>query len=68
MQADEVAGTDAERTADRVAQILDQLPTLRDFSEDLQRLQKALNTMVGQCKGSAYTIDDCPIIDALYVE
>jgi len=36
--------------------------------EDLQRLQKALNTMVGQCKGSAYTIDNCPIIDALYVE
>lgn len=36
--------------------------------DDLQRLKKALNLMVGQCKGKKYSIDDCPIIDALYVE
>ncbi|HHF0568045.1 TPA: helix-turn-helix domain-containing protein [Vibrio alginolyticus] len=36
--------------------------------DDLQRLKKALNTMVSQCKGSRYSIDDCPVIDALYVE
>ncbi|MDQ7075326.1 MAG: helix-turn-helix domain-containing protein [Gammaproteobacteria bacterium] len=36
--------------------------------EDLKRLQGALNDMVGQCKGSVYTIDNCPIIDALYLE
>jgi MerR family mercuric resistance operon transcriptional regulator len=36
--------------------------------DDLQRLKKALNTMVSQCKGNRYSIDDCPIIDALYVE
>ena len=35
---------------------------------DLERLKKALNKMVSQCKGSRYSIDDCPIIDALYVE
>lgn len=35
---------------------------------DLERLKTALNTMVSQCKGSRYSIEDCPIIDALYVE
>ena len=35
---------------------------------DLERLKKALNKIVSQCKGSGYSIDDCPIIDALYVE
>jgi len=35
---------------------------------DLERLKKALNDMVGQCKGDNFTIDNCPIIDALYVE
>lgn len=36
--------------------------------DDLERLKKALNTMVSRCKGSRYSIDDCPIIDALYVD
>ena len=36
--------------------------------DDLERLKKALNTMVSQCKGSRYSIDNCPIIDAPYVK
>ncbi len=36
--------------------------------DDLEKLKSALNMMIGQCKGSDYSIDDCPIIDALYVE
>ena len=35
--------------------------------DDLQRLKSALNSMVSQCKGEGFSIDDCPIIDALYV-
>ncbi len=33
---------------------------------ELQNLQKALNKMIIKCKGEQYTIDDCPIIDALF--
>ena len=36
--------------------------------DDLKRLQSALNAMVSQCKGEAYTVDDCPIIESLYVD
>ena len=36
--------------------------------DDLERLKIALNEMVGKCKGEGFTIDNCPIIDALYVE
>ena len=36
--------------------------------KDLERLKSALNKMASQCKGEDYTIDNCPIIDALYVE
>jgi len=36
--------------------------------DDLERLKVGLNQMVAQCKGQGYTVDDCPIIDALYVE
>lgn len=36
--------------------------------KDLERLKSALNKMASQCKGENYTIDNCPIIDALYVE
>ena len=36
--------------------------------DDLTRLKDALNQMVGQCKGQNYSINNCPIIDALYVE
>lgn len=35
--------------------------------DDLERLKSALNQMVAQCKGKNYSIDDCPIIDALYI-
>lgn len=36
--------------------------------DDLKRLQRALTQMVGQCKGEKFSIDDCPIIDALYTK
>jgi len=36
--------------------------------DDLLRLKKALYEVVCECKGGGYSIDDCPIIDALYVE
>ncbi len=32
----------------------------------LKNLQAALNSMVLKCKGENYSIDDCPIIDALF--
>ena len=35
---------------------------------DLERLKEALNQMVVQCKNQELTIDNCPIIDALFVE
>lgn len=34
--------------------------------DDLKRLQKALNEMSVRCSGENYSVDDCPIIDALY--
>ena len=36
--------------------------------DDLQRLEMALNKIVNQCKGSDFSIEDCPIIDALSVD
>ena len=36
--------------------------------DDLQKLKTALNKMISQCKGTGYSIDDCPIIDALFVK
>ncbi len=35
--------------------------------DDLKRLKQALNEMVSQCEDSQNSIDDCPIIDALFV-
>ena len=35
---------------------------------DLKRLQTALNEMVAHCKGDQYSIDDCPIVDALFTK
>ncbi|KGJ99188.1 MerR family transcriptional regulator [Thalassotalea sp. ND16A] len=35
---------------------------------DLQRLQSALDEMVTHCKGNQNSIDDCPIVDALFTE
>lgn len=34
--------------------------------EDLQRLHHALMEMANRCKGQSYSLDQCPIIDALY--
>ena len=34
----------------------------------LLRLKKALYEVVCECKGGDYSIDNCPIIDALYTE
>jgi MerR family mercuric resistance operon transcriptional regulator len=34
--------------------------------DDLQRLKQAMDTMVSQCKGGSYSVDECPIVDALY--
>lgn len=42
--------------------------TVQEKIDDLQRLKTALNQMISKCKGEGYSIDDCPIIDALYVE
>lgn len=36
--------------------------------DDLERLKTALNIMVGQCKGGMLSMENCPIIDSLYVE
>ena len=36
--------------------------------DDLERLKLALTSMISQCKGSGYSIDNCPIIDALYLD
>lgn len=36
--------------------------------EALKRLQKALNHISVKCGGGKYTIDDCPIIEALFEE
>lgn len=36
--------------------------------KDLQRLNDGLNEMVSRCSGSQFSIDDCPIIEALYNE
>ena len=36
--------------------------------DDLEGLKKALNIMMRQCKGKDYSIDDCPIIEALYTK
>ena len=40
--------------------------TVQKKINDLQRLQKALNDMAVRCKGRNYTVEDCPIIDALF--
>ena len=33
---------------------------------DLKRLQKALYSMAANCKGGNYSIENCPIVNALY--
>lgn len=36
--------------------------------EDLQRLRRALHDMAKQCNGGHYSVDDCPIVEALFAE
>ena len=43
-----------------------QARAVQEKIEDLQKLQKALNEMAARCKGGRYTIEDCPIVDALF--
>jgi MerR family transcriptional regulator, mercuric resistance operon regulatory protein len=45
-----------------------QTRVVQDKIDDLQRLKIALEEMVSQCKVDNYSIEQCPIIDALYVE
>ncbi len=45
-----------------------QYRTVQEKIDELNQLQQALNTMIIQCKGENYTIDNCPIIDALFDE
>jgi len=43
-----------------------QVTEIQQKIKDLERLKKALNQMMGECKGADYSINECPIIDALY--
>jgi len=43
-----------------------QFRAVQDKINELKHLQEALNTMITECKGENYTIDNCPIIDALF--
>ncbi|MCF6299859.1 MAG: helix-turn-helix domain-containing protein [Proteobacteria bacterium] len=50
------------------AMAMQQVRTVQQKIDDLGQLKEALNKMSSLCKGGNYSIDDCPIIDALYVE
>ncbi len=50
------------------AMAMQQAREVQQKINDLQRLQEGLNQMVAQCKGQGYSMDDCPIIEALYKE
>ena len=45
-----------------------QYRTVQEKIDELNNLQNALNSMIVQCKSENYTIENCPIIDALYQE
>lgn len=45
---------------------MEQISVVQNKINDLQRLQSALNDMITQCKGSENSIDNCPIVDALF--
>ena len=45
-----------------------QARAVQEKIDDLQRLQMALNEMVIKCKDSNNSIDDCPIVDALFTK
>lgn len=48
------------------AMAMQQCRTVQKKIDDLERLKAALNEMTRKCKGAGYSIDDCPIVDALY--
>lgn len=50
------------------AMAMQQARTVQKKIDDLERLKEALVKMASQCKGGRYAIEDCPIVDALYVE
>ncbi|MCL1049259.1 helix-turn-helix domain-containing protein [Shewanella abyssi] len=50
------------------AMAMQQARVVEDKINDLQRLQLALNEMVTQCTASNKSIDDCPIVDALFTK
>jgi len=43
-----------------------QARAVQEKIDDLKKLQKALNEMAARCKGGRYTLEDCPIVDALF--
>lgn len=43
-----------------------QARAVQEKIDDLKKLQKALNEMAARCKGGRYTVEDCPIVDALF--
>lgn len=44
----------------------DQAREVQRKIEDLQRLKKVLNEITAKCSGGQYTIEDCPIVEALF--
>ena len=50
------------------AMAMQQARVVQQKINDLERLKTGLNQMVAQCKGQGYSVEDCPIIDALYTE
>ncbi len=48
------------------AMAMQQARLVQQKIDELQKLKQALNEMLGQCKQGGYSIDNCPIIDALY--
>ncbi len=49
------------------AMAMQQIDVVESKIRDLEHLRDALFEMIARCKGGNYTIDDCPIIDALYM-
>ncbi|QFU22157.1 helix-turn-helix domain-containing protein [Shewanella eurypsychrophilus] len=47
---------------------MQQAKLVQEKINDLQRLQSALDEMINQCKTSHDSINDCPIVDALFTK
>ena len=50
------------------AMAMRQAKAVQEKLDDLKRLQNALFEMANRCQGGHYSIDNCPIIDALHSE